>query len=231
MADSLTLEGDPPITVHLRRSVRARRLSLRVSRLDGRVTMTVPKRLPLHEARAFAVDKQSWLTRHLAEQVPPAAVVPGAVLPFQGQGHEIVPAPLRSPRIEDGRLLVPERDSDRTPARVAAFLKAQARERLVTASDHYSGLLGRPYARMTLRDTRSRWGSCSSQGALMYSWRLIMAPPEVLNYVAAHEVAHLAEMNHSPAFWAIVERLFPDHAQQKLWLRKHGHQLQRWQFA
>lgn len=231
MADSLTLDGDPPITVHLRRSSRARRLSLRVSRLDGKVTMTLPRRLPLREAEAFAIEKQSWLARHLAEQVPPAVAMPGAMIPFEGVAHEIVPRSIRTPRIEEGRLLVPERDPGRTPARVSAFLKARARDQLVAASDHYSGLLGRPYSRITLRDTRSRWGSCSSQAALMYSWRLIMAPSAVLNYVAAHEVAHLAEMNHSPAFWTIVDQLYPDYEVQKRWLRNHGNDLQRWQFG
>ncbi|MEM1302083.1 MAG: SprT family zinc-dependent metalloprotease [Pseudomonadota bacterium] len=231
MADSLTLQGNPPITVHLRRSSRAKRLSLRVSRLDGRVTMTLPRRLPLREAEAFARQKQSWLAGHLAQQVPASRAVPGAVIPFQGIGHVVTPADIRSPRIEDGMLLVPTRGAERTPARVAAFLKERARERLVGASDHYTGLVGRRYTRMTLRDTRSRWGSCSSQGALMYSWRLIMAPPDVLDYVAAHEVAHLVEMNHSAAFWSVVERLFPGHAAQKRWLRDRGHELQRWDFG
>ncbi len=101
-------------------------------------------------------------------------------------------------------LIVPGRE-DTAAARVQAWLKTRARDRLAAASDHYAAQLGRPYTRLTLRDTRSRWGSCSAQGGLMYSWRLIMAPPDVLDYVAAHEVAHLAEMNHSPAFWAVVD--------------------------
>lgn len=231
LAESLILQGDPPITVHLRRSARARRLSLRVSRLDGRVTMTLPSRVPLREAQAFATEKQGWLARHLAEQVPSAVAIVGEEIPFRGVQHQIIPASVRSPQILDGKLLVPERDPARTSSRVAAFLKAQARDRLVAASDHYAAQLGRPYTRITLRDTRSRWGSCSSQGALMYSWRLIMAPPDVLSYVAAHEVAHLAEMNHSPRFWSIVDQLYPGYEAQKRWLRDHGTELQRWQFG
>jgi predicted metal-dependent hydrolase len=86
-------------------------------------------------------------------------------------------------------------------------------------------MIGRPYSRITLRDTRSRWGSCTADGALMYSWRLAMAPPAVLDYVAAHEVAHLAQMNHSPAFWAVVARLVPGHAAPRRWLKLHGQTL------
>jgi predicted metal-dependent hydrolase len=126
-------------------------------------------------------------------------------------------------------LMLPERAP--TGPRVQAYLRAQARDRLAQACNHYATLLGRPYRRLTLRDTRSRWGSCSTQGDLMFSWRLIMAPPAVLDYVAAHEVAHLAEMNHSPAFWAVVARLCPDYAAHRHWLRDHGDTLHRVRFA
>ena len=115
-------------------------------------------------------------------------------------------------------------------ARVAAYLKVRARDRLVAASDHYATQIGRRVAQVSLRDTRSRWGSCTSQGALMYSWRLIMAPPRVLDYVAAHEVAHMLEMNHSPRFWAVVERLFPQWQVERAWLKREGHALQTIRF-
>ncbi len=92
-------------------------------------------------------------------------------------------------------------------------------------------LVGRPFHRLTLRDTRSRWGSCTVDGGLMYSWRLAMAPPEVLDYVAAHEVAHLVEMNHAPAFWAVVRRLVPDYAPRRAWLKQHGQRLHAYRFG
>lgn len=231
MSDSFTLSGANPITVHLRRSPRAKRLSLRVSRLDGKVTLTLPLRFPRHEALAFVQEKEDWVARHLAQQKPQSIAQLGAVIPVEGSHQIITPAPVRSVQRHEGRLLVPDRDPDRTPNRVASYLKLLARDRLVEASDQYAGQIGRAYSKFTLRDTRSRWGSCSSQGGLMYSWRLIMAPPEVLNYVAAHEVAHLVEMNHSPAFWAIVDRLYPGYPAQKAWLRCHGSDLHRWQFG
>ncbi len=106
-----------------------------------------------------------------------------------------------------------------------------ARDRLVAACDGHAARLGRGYRSLTLRDTRSRWGSCSAAGGLMFSWRLILAPPEILDYVAAHEVAHLAEMNHSPAFWRVVAGLCPDYARHRAWLRKHGQTLHAYDFS
>ena len=128
------------------------------------------------------------------------------------------------------RLLVPD-DPEKLGPRLAAYLRALARDRLAAASDRHAAALRRPYRKITLRDTRSRWGSCTAQGDLMYSWRLVMAPPEVLDYVAAHEVAHLAQMNHSPAFWAVVERLYGDWRPARRWLQVEGASLHRYRFG
>lgn len=217
----LVIPGTPDVEVVLRRSAAARRFSLRVSRLDGRVTLTLPRFARDAEARAFALEKADWLRQVLANTTPLRRVKLGAVLPFQGQDLTIVPGAVRAPRIEGTALIVPP-DPERVGARVEAFVKLAARQRLQAASDRYAAALGRPYSRLSLRDTRSRWGSCAHDGSLMYSWRLILAPSDVLDYVAAHEVAHLAEMNHSPAFWAVVERLRPGHAPERAWLKRHG---------
>ena len=120
---------------------------------------------------------------------------------------------------------------ERVGARLLGHLKQIARARLAEACDDYAERLGKPYAKISIRDTRSRWGSCTSAGTLMFSWRLIMAPPEVLDYVAAHEVAHLAEMNHSRAFWAQVERIYGDHKAPRRWLRTQGNDLHRYRFT
>ncbi len=220
------LPGNPPIEVTLRRSAQARRISLRVSALDGRVTLTLPKGLPEREALDFARSKQGWLAGHLADRVPEVTVAPGASLPVEGRMLRLEAGTGRRVALSGDTLLVPGGD----PARLQAWLKTLARDRLATASDHYAAALGRPYARITLRDTRSRWGSCSSTAGLSYSWRLIMAPPEVLDYVAAHEVAHLEQMNHSPAFWDIVARLMPDYQTHRDWLRQSGTALHRYRF-
>ena len=221
------LPGSPPVPVVLRRSGRARRISLRVSQLDGRVTLTLPLGVPEAEALAFAASKSDWVRSHLNGRAGDVVVAPGASLPIEGQMRLIEAAPGRKVRLEPDRLLLP---ADRPGPRAQAFLKELARDRLAAASDRYAAQLGRPYNRITLRDTRSRWGSCSAQGALMYSWRLILAPPEILDYVAAHEVAHLKEMNHSSAFWAVVTQLYGPSDDARHWLRNAGSELHRYRF-
>ncbi|MBI1218487.1 MAG: DUF45 domain-containing protein [Rhodobacteraceae bacterium] len=218
------LPGSPPLAITLRRSARARRFSLRVSRVDGRVTLSLPPWAREAEALAFAREKEGWIRAALARMPAGRAVVMGGTVLVEGVEVAIRPGTGRAPRIEAGALVVPG-DADRAAARVAAYLKVLARARLQAACDRHAGALGRPYTRLTLRDTRSRWGSCAPDGALMFSWRLVMAPPEVLDYVAAHEVAHLAEMNHSPAFWAVVARLLPGYAAPRAWLKRNGHDL------
>ena len=224
------LPGNPPVELSLRRSPRARRISLRVSGLDGRVTLTLPRGVPEAEALDFALTKADWLRAQLAQRPVTVVVAHGLELPVEGAVVRIAQGTGRRV-VQDGATLhVPGRP-ETAAARLEGWLKARARDRLAAASDHYAGLLGQGYSRITLRDTRSRWGSCSSSGALSYSWRLIMAPPEVLDYVAAHEVAHLAEMNHSPAFWSVVSRLMPDYAVQRAWLRREGGALHRYRFS
>ncbi|WP_425100486.1 M48 family metallopeptidase [Tropicibacter sp. S64] len=225
----IRLPGNPPIEVTLRRSARARRLSLRLSRLDGRVTLTLPNGVSEREGRDFVLSKESWLRGHLDGHEAACVVNFGSVLPVAGVELTLAPGTGRSVRTRDGVLHVPGAE-DQVARRTQAFLKTLARDRLAIASDRYAAALGKPYNRLTLRDTRSRWGSCTADGGLMYSWRLIMAPPEVLDYVAAHEVAHLQEMNHSPAFWAVVERLYGDWRAPRRWLREAGPALHRYRF-
>ena len=223
------LSGNPPVALILRRSVRARRISLRVSGADGRITLTLPHGVAEREGLQFAEEKADWLRQQLDKRPEDVLAVPGADIPVEGEFLRIVPVSGRGIRIEANRLLVSGAvETART--RLRAWLKARARDKLAAASDHYAKALGRPYSRLTLRDTRSRWGSCSAQGGLMYSWRLIMAPPDVLDYVAAHEVAHLAEMNHSPAFWSTVQQLKPEYEAPRRWLRENGAGLHRYRF-
>ena len=224
------LPGNPPIAVTLRRSARARRISLRVSALDGRVTLTMPRGLPEQEGLDFARTKKDWLAKQLAKQVPDVTVGIGAALPVEGRVMTVVAGAGRRIAAQEDTLHVPG-DTSTAGLRVQAWLKTLARERLAAASDRYAARLGSGYNRLTLRDTRSRWGSCTSDGGLMYSWRLILAPADVLDYVAAHEVSHLQEMNHSPAYWAIVARLCPHYETPRKWLRLHGSALHRYRFG
>lgn len=213
---------------YLRRVGRARRMTLRISRLDRRITLSLPPGVALAEARAFLDTQIEWVEKALADTPEPSPVTIGSVLPVEGIDRRIEQISGRRVALTDTALLVPEKDLGR---KLQAFLKFRARERLVAASDGYAARIDRHVSAVTLRDTRSRWGSCTSQGRLMYSWRLIMAPPNVLDYVAAHEVAHLVHLDHSQAFWSLVDDLFGDHRKERAWLREHGGALHRFRFT
>lgn len=228
--DQVILPGEPPVSITLRVSRRARRLSLRVSALDGRVTLTRPHGVSACEALDFAREREEWLRGHLARCPGECRVGHYTAIPYRGNMMRIVPGPGRVANLVDDTLVVPG-DADAAGRRAMSFLRLAARDRFAEASDRYAALLGRSFTGITLRDPRSRWGSCSSRGRLMYSWRLIMAPDAVLDYVAAHEVAHLAEMNHSPRFWAVVGRLYGDTRAPRDWLRREGTALHRFRFA
>jgi len=222
------LPGPPPVEVVLRRNARAKKYSLRVSRSDGRVSLSLPVWAPEAEALAFLHDREPWVRAHL-DRAPQARVaVIGAQVPICGAPRPVVAGDGRAARFVEGRIEVPQ--GPREGPRIKALLTALARDRLAGAVARHADDVGRAPGRLTLRDPRSRWGSCSSRGDLMFSWRLIMAPPEVLDYVAAHEVAHLVEMNHSPAFWATCERLYPGYETPRRWLRERGAEILAWRF-
>lgn len=225
------LPGTPPVKVHLKRSSRARRFSLRVSRLDGKVTLSMPLRAREGEALAFLKGNEDWLRQTLSSMPAQAlrAISHGEVIPVEGADLVLTPTTGRGVRVEGERLLVPG-DPATVGPRVAAWLKVLARDRLAAASTRYAGLVERSYSSLAIRDTRSRWGSCSPDGRLMYSWRLILAPPSVLDYVAAHEVAHLVELNHSSAYWRIVTGICPDWKRHRDWLKANGSTLHRLRF-
>ena len=222
------LEGNPPIDVTLRHSSRAKRLSLRISRLDGRVTLTLPQRTPSREGVSFLQGKEDWLRGHLSQLRPVSTVQMNHDVLFRGIPFKVVAG--RGARAVVGTDAIQVSQNKPVGPQVKALFRHHARDALAAASDKYAQALGCTYARLSIRDTRSRWGSCSAQGTLMYSWRLIMAPPAVLDYVAAHEVAHLVEMNHQPAFWEVVASICPDYAAHRAWLRADGDSLHRISF-
>jgi hypothetical protein len=215
------LPGLPDVAIRLRRSRRARRMALRVARAGGEVVLSLPLRARQAEALAFLAAQEDWLRRTLARLPPGHRVGAGSVLAVDGRVLTVTAATGRGVRIDGDRLLVPG-PAPATGRRVAAFLRTLARDRLAAAADRHAAALGRAHAGLVLRDPRARWGSCTADGRLMFSWRLILAPPAVLDYVAAHEVAHLVEMNHAPAFWAVVARLCPGYRSARSWLRAEG---------
>lgn len=223
------LLGKPNVEITLRKSAKARRISLRVSGLDGRVTLTLPKDVSEREGLKFARQKEGWIRDQLLVRPKTISVKFGADIPVEGECLRIVQGAGRRVERSEGFLHVPG-SAETVSTKVRAWLKAQARNQLAATSDHYAAKLQVDFNRISIRDTRSRWGSCSSTKGLMYSWRLYMAPPEVLSYVSAHEVAHLKEMNHSSAFWAIVGRLYPGYEIPRRWLRNNGSDLHLYHF-
>lgn len=203
---------------------------LRVAQSGAATTLTLPPGVPVATARAFLLDHEAWLRRNLAARPLRVTVGDGAVLPFGDDFLKIRSTSGKRLIHGTGELLVPG-PPEAVPCKVAAFLCAAAREACVAATDHHAAALGRRVGRITLRDPRSRWGSCTSGGDLMYSWRLILAPRDVLDYVVAHEVAHLAEMNHSERFWRVVRDLCPGFEAPRDWLRRKGAGLHAYDFG
>ena len=195
---------------------------------DGRITITGPHFVPDSTFQDFLDSKAKWiLANH--KHIERIVIDDGASVPVLGKPHVINSTNMRTISVVDDQIFVPQ-NKPNIGAQVKGVLKSLARDHLVKASDHYAQRLGHSYQSLRLRDTRSRWGSCSSDGHLMYSWRLVMAPRDVLNYVAAHEVAHLVEMNHSKSFWAVVQDIYGDYGQPRDWLRTSGNQLHRYDF-
>ncbi|MCS0503090.1 M48 family metallopeptidase [Ancylobacter mangrovi] len=220
------------VAVTLKRNARARRYTLRVRAATRDVVLTMPERGSLREALDFARRHVGWIEVRLARLPEVVAFVEGAVIPVRGVPHRIVHRPEARGTVwtggEEEPVLHVAGNVAHVPRRVADFLKREARRDLVEASHRHARALGVSISRVTLRDTASRWGSCSANGALSYSWRLILAPAFVLDYLAAHEVAHRREMNHGPRFWALVDRLFPERHAAERWLKKHGAELHRY---
>ena len=225
----LAIDG-ADVAINVRLDPRARRIVMRVHPDSGEVMVTAPTRAGMAAALAFARGESQWIARQLERRPKPVPLMPGAVIPFLGVAHPIRHSLSRGPApvwAVDGAILVSGR-IEHAQRRIADFLKRQAKDILAQKSVEYATRLGLRPSRVSVRDTRSRWGSCSQNGSLSFSWRLILAPQFVRDYVVAHEVAHLKEMNHSPRFWAHVKTLSPDVDRARQWLRDHGRSLLRY---
>jgi predicted metal-dependent hydrolase len=221
--------GTVETALSVRRHPRARRASLRLSADGEEVIVIIPARSRLEDGVAIARRHADWIRSRL-ESVP--ARVPfaqDAAIPVHGRTRVVRHAATERAGVrEHGEMLAVGGAAENVARQIETWLRGEAR-RVVTALAHAkAGQLGRPICRISVRDARSRWGSCSSTGALSFSWRLILAPPAVLDYVVAHEVAHLAERGHGPEFWRTVARLTAHMDAGRLWLRRHGRELFRY---
>jgi len=217
------------IEIAVRVSARARSYRLSIPH-RGAPVLTVPRYGRWSEAQAFLDRQTGWLAARLKRAPARVAFAAGARVPVRGVDHLILATGKIRGRVEAGEvdalpaLFVPGEPAHQG-RRLTDWLKAEALADLEVRVAIHAGTLGVTANAVRLRSQVTRWGSCSSTGRLNFNWRLILAPPFVLDYVAAHEVAHLIEMNHSPAFWQTVERTLPDMARGRAWLKAHGNQL------
>lgn len=237
MGPSRKAAPEPPlviagIEVALRRSARAGRFVLRVGKGAGEARLSLPLRASRIEAERFLRAHRDWLVERVAAAPGPLPFAPGSLVPLRGEPYALKADPFRrgGPVLvaaAEKALYVPA-SGEAFAAQLALWLKAEARRDLEAAVARHAGALGAKAGRISLRDPRTRWGSCAAKGDLSFSWRLIFAPPGVLDYLAAHECAHLVEFDHGPKFWALVKRLRPDHEQAEGWLRARGPELHRY---
>jgi predicted metal-dependent hydrolase len=225
--ESLALPNGQAI-VHWRRNPRARRITLRIDAQQGLVVVTLPMRAARAAGMALLTQNVDWVASRLAALPELVAFADGSSVMIDGIEHIICHSPARrgGAWIEQGRLHV-SGDPAFLARRVGDFLRAEARRRFAAQAIAKAADAGLAVRRVTVKDTRSRWGSCSADGVLMFCWRLLMAPPPVQDYVVAHEVAHLRHMNHGAEFWALTDRLSPHRPAATEWLRQEGARLLR----
>ena len=220
--------------VALRRRPSARRITLRVSSATGEIVLTLPERTDFAAAQRFADAHGAWIAARVARLPARIALAADAVIPFRGVPHRIVhwstvAGPTVATEGAGGEALIAiAGDVAHVARRGRDFLEREAKRDLAGAVARHTGALQVAAKRITVRDTKTRWGSCSASGALSFSWRLVLAPPFVLDYLAAHETAHLKEMNHSHRFWTLVHRLCPRTEEAEHWLKRHGAELHRY---
>lgn len=221
--------------VEVRRHPSARRLTLRVSRTRRAVIVTLPLQCDLDEAGSFLSRHIEWVRERLDNLPVPVPFAHGVAMPLRGEPHDIVFTGATRTRIVSvarggghrNEIRVPG-TLEMAPRRLRSWLIDEAKRDLDHRVSYHAKRLNVMPKRIAVRDQLSRWGSCSTTRVLSFSWRLLMAPSEVLDYVAAHEVAHLAEMNHGPRFWALVRKTIPDYETSKRWLQVYGTDLHRY---
>ena len=217
-----------PTPVRFRHSPRARRVSLRIDSQGGHVVVTLPARAARSAGLALLRTHADWVSERLARLPQPVQLCDGAVVPLAGEACRIRHVPQgRGGAWLDGNEIHVSGEAAFLPRRALDLLRREARTRLGALVAAHAATLGVAARRVVVKDTRSRWGSCSPDGVVMLCWRLVMAPPLVQDYVAAHEVAHLRHMNHGPEFWRLVGHLAPRAPEAMRWLHANGASLQR----
>ncbi|KFB08468.1 M48 family metallopeptidase [Nitratireductor basaltis] len=215
-------------------NARAKRLTLRIA-AGGQLRVTIPPGISERQIDDFLQRHRGWLEERLRKLPEHPVVRPGVKIPIRGVPHLICHEPGKRGTValgeKDGqKLLIVHGDIQHLPRRIADFLKKEARREIEPLVLKHTASVGRPAKATRYKDTSSRWGSCTSDGVLSFSWRIMMAPRPVIDYLVAHEVAHLREMNHGPRFWKLCRELCPDTDRCKDWLKRNGTALQAIRF-
>jgi predicted metal-dependent hydrolase len=221
--------GDREVALKLRRHARARRITLRIDPAGDAMQLVLPQRATVAMGLEFAESKADWIVAQLDAQPPRVLFAPGSVFPILGRPHRICHQPDGRFGVyrEAGDVFVAGR-SEHLARRVRDFLKREAADEITLRAHDKAGRIDCRISKLSFRDMRSRWGSCSDDGRLTFSWRLIFAPDSVLDYVVAHEVAHLKVLDHSQRFWSLADSLTADLEGSRKWLRRNGDQLLRY---
>jgi predicted metal-dependent hydrolase len=226
----LDLNGEN-VTLRVKHNPRARRMILRIDHTSGEVVVTSPTKKAMKDAVAFAVKESTWIAEKLANLPKTCLFADGAKIPLRGELATLRHRPEKrrgvwfTPQTQEINI---SGEAEFLGRRLEDFFRKEAKSALTERVASFTKTLEMPLPKITVRDTTSRWGSCSSSGTLSFSWRLILAPTRILNYVAAHEVAHLLHHNHSKAFWNQVEALDPDHKACETWMKGHAADLFRY---
>ena len=224
----LELPGGETIVLHMRKNPRARSLILRLLPYGEGLDLVLPRWISKSEGLEFALSKLAWIQRELGKTPARVVFAHGVEIPFLDEvltiRHE---AGGRGVVWREENALCVAGKPEHLPRRVNDWLKKEARGMILPKAHGLAARLERDIKRISLRDSKSRWGSCSEEGRMAFSWRLVMAPQRVLDYVVAHEVAHLVELNHSKAFWAVVAGLAGDYREPRAWLGREGAKLHR----
>ena len=227
--NTVVLDGQQvPLDVQINK--RARNISVRVDERTGGVELVLPRFVAKSEGLAFVREKTHWILRQLRDLPPRVPFEDGAVIPVLGEDHVIMHRPDERGTVwvePAERTINVAGDAPHVSRRVTDWLKKEARSEINARANAAAEALDKRILKIQIRDSRSRWGSCSEDARLSFSWRLMMAPENVLTYVVAHEVAHLVELNHSDRFWRLVDQLCPGNEPAKYWLKRHGASLHR----
>lgn len=216
------------IALTLRHNPRAKHISLKLNRQGDGLVLVIARKADRAQALKFLETQSQWALTHLQKLDPPLAFEKGVVIPYLGQEFEINHNPHKRFGVEfiDDKILVAG-PREHLARRLRDYIKKQAKLEISELAYTKAEMIDKKIGRITVRDQKSRWGSCSAQGNLSFSWRLMLAPVTVLDYVVGHEVAHLAEMNHSPAFWSVVDQIVENPQKSRRWLKQNGAVLHR----